>query len=174
MKLTTIFLILILVECIRTHYKINKGSSAKEKEFATPSNVTKSKEEKISIHQVKNKKKIKDKPINDKQSKEDKLVEDTIFAITEDRLKDIDKQEEERIILDKKINFKKSLESENDELCENMDIDYDAILDTQCKLEIAENIVEEQEHLWFNDPRIQQESKIQIPIKKFKVLEYSF
>lgn len=179
MKLTTLILLLILIEFIYIQLQILKENSEKNiksnqtsqlhnpttnSNFSTPSNINEEYSSRAN--------KIKEKVIE--ENVEDEMVKDIVFSITNERLDDIDKQEEEQNLLNRKINFKKLIENQDvEEELTPVDIDYNAILDNDFKINLAQDLVNNTEHNWFDDSRILK-SNVEIPKKEFKVIEYSF
>lgn len=192
MKLTTIILLVVIYEVVKIHIKINSedkdvcpanSNTVGKKDVKRNTNITINKdntEKGIDIKDVKSKPKIKDKKSEkvNKSSNLDELVKDTIFAMTEERLTEIEKDEEEQQLLLDKLNFKSIINNDNDEeyLVGNdmVEIDYNAILNTDFKIALAQEIQNQEEFKWYDDPKINKESNVEIPTKKFKVVTYNY
>lgn len=190
MRITTIILLVTLFMVIKIHININKGNSKKKTNVvpansSSNGNTNSNSNGKKDIKDIKKKQKIKDKPKKEEvktelnQEKEvakngvDELVKDTAFAITEERLASIEKDEEEQELLKAKLKFKSSME---DEVLpeEEVEVDYDQILNNEFKIELAEEIQSIGEFKWYDDPNIKKESNVEIPTKEYKVMKYNY
>ena len=200
MKITTFILLIAIYKVVTIHLNLNKKENRKSVS-ATPSNVVDTKnnfknndiikdndnDEKLnddtsidtikmvkSIEEIEEKQKIKniEKPITNGT---DELVKDTIFTMTEERLSAIDKDEEDQEAILAKLSFKQNLNVEDEQSDDGMvEVDYEAILDNNYKIDLAEKIQSQEDFKWYDNAGINLESNLKIEEKKHKVIQYNY
>ena len=127
-------------------------------------------EEKIEVQDVVSKEILKDTV----ETSREIVTEGQIFKISEERLSSLDRDPEESEILHSVVELEKSLSDKEEISLEQAPIDYGNVLSQEYKHQVCENIVEAEEHKWY-EKAIGGGSIVKIQSKdNYQVEEYTF
>lgn len=107
-------------------------------------------------------------------NKEEKEIINNIFEVTDEKLEEIDKNLDVQNALRQKLNFESSLDKEDEDLLGQEEVNINDILNNTTKINIATNIIDNEPDMWYDDPNIMKNSKLEIPEKQFKIIKYNY
>lgn len=132
------------------------------------------KKENELTHKEKIKEIKKDNPVKKEEkpfSEEDELI----YIMTEERLADIEKDEEDKEFLKNKIAFEKQMENNiEEELGDEIPVNYSIIFSQENKKKISEEIIQNTNLKWYEQNGDGSSIEQILPQDDFKVEEYEF